>query len=216
MNNNELIHHGVKGMKWGVRRTPEQLGRVVVKKGSYIQSMSKDSVKKAKGSMYVSYTDKDNNFYEKTLSDYYTLNGGKSVYKNVYKVKRDIIVPNDKTAMREFYSIYSKDRERIDSYMDKVYGKEVLEPLRKRINNGTATPEDVRNHKLITLQSMYYDDVVKNEYFKRLRKKGYNAVRDYFDYGYTKTWSGVQVDDPLIIFDSKKLMKLSKSTLIPN
>lgn len=26
-NQNELTHYGIKGMKWGVRRTPEQLGR---------------------------------------------------------------------------------------------------------------------------------------------------------------------------------------------
>lgn len=27
MENNELKHHGVKGMRWGIRRSPKQLGR---------------------------------------------------------------------------------------------------------------------------------------------------------------------------------------------
>lgn len=27
MDNTELQHHGIKGMRWGIRRTPEQLGR---------------------------------------------------------------------------------------------------------------------------------------------------------------------------------------------
>lgn len=30
--NNELMHYGIKGMKWGVRRTPEQLGRENLKR----------------------------------------------------------------------------------------------------------------------------------------------------------------------------------------
>ena len=31
---NELYHHGVKGQKWGVRRTPEQLGDKTSSEGS--------------------------------------------------------------------------------------------------------------------------------------------------------------------------------------
>lgn len=32
MKTEELTHYGVKGMKWGIRRTPAQLGRDVIKK----------------------------------------------------------------------------------------------------------------------------------------------------------------------------------------
>lgn len=37
-----LAHHGVKGMKWGVRRTPEQLGNRVSKLQSRNKSLSSD------------------------------------------------------------------------------------------------------------------------------------------------------------------------------
>lgn len=48
MENNELMHHGVKGMRWGVRRTPSQLGhRIFGKKKKKIvrKDMTKPKTK---------------------------------------------------------------------------------------------------------------------------------------------------------------------------
>ena len=45
MDNNELMHYGVPGMKWGVRRTPAQLGR---KKTSSSKSLFGKKKPKAK------------------------------------------------------------------------------------------------------------------------------------------------------------------------
>lgn len=46
MNQNELLHYGVLGMKWGVRRTPEQLARARGKSKSSSDEIS-DDYKKA-------------------------------------------------------------------------------------------------------------------------------------------------------------------------
>lgn len=43
---NVLVHHGIKGMKWGVRRTPEQLGHAPSKKRKISIKISKSEPKK--------------------------------------------------------------------------------------------------------------------------------------------------------------------------
>ena len=42
-NDNELYHHGIKGMKWGIRRTPAQLGHPTKKSSS---NQRRDEMKK--------------------------------------------------------------------------------------------------------------------------------------------------------------------------
>lgn len=48
---NELKHHGIKGMKWGVRRTPEQLGH---KKQSEKEKIIKDRKKAFRNTLTLS------------------------------------------------------------------------------------------------------------------------------------------------------------------
>lgn len=43
---NVLVHHGIKGMKWGIRRTPEQLGHAPSKKRKFSIKISRPESEK--------------------------------------------------------------------------------------------------------------------------------------------------------------------------
>lgn len=108
-----LIHHGVKGMKWGVRRTPEQLGHIT----NSTVANAEEAVKIVDGAYQSSkgFTVKQNKFTEWCLkagtdhADEFFSVGYKST--DADKLFRDIEKGFDLSKKRDAVSI-GKNREK--------------------------------------------------------------------------------------------------------
>lgn len=207
----ELHHHGIKGMKWGVRRFQKQDGSLtdngrkryaddatVIKKGTTFNRISTVAEKKAnKGRTYLTYTDSDHDYYKENMTKYRKsqLGDKAKIYDVSYTNKKDIVIPSHEKQVSEFVNMCGNKKvkkllasqianENASRFLESTYGI--------KFSKETIKKTDI--YKKLNDEFLSYDN-------KQLKDDGYNQ--------FIKTYS----DIPVSKIYQKKLMKKSYNAI---
>ena len=216
----ELYHYGVKGMKWGVRKTRYRSDYdydTVIKKGSSIQNISAEKERDlTKDYVYTTYTNKDRESYSSFYADELKRSGFRTIYKNDLKVVKDITIPSQKKAVEIFKETFAKDpdgmarciaRTKADISFFKKFGKTFNMDVESRLyRKYMEAGEDWLNTKgYETFNSLIIEPKIKkarNAYFDTLLSKGYSGILDTNDIN-----NEYRSEAPVIVIDPKNNLK---------
>ena len=220
---NFLMHHGIKGQKWGVRRFQNPDGSLtsdgrkryndrVIKKGTDLYRVSDADEKNLHDGFYASIDQKDRNKYLNTYAKQ-MLNNGRKVIEKTLSANNDIKIPTHKKSIELMNESLDKSNIRTDAKQlnalkkyfsndisdennasDKLYRKAIKE-LDDYANTGKVGKSlyDAINVAQADRRSPIVQDI-SNNFYNTLNKHGYGAVIDLNDYKY----GSMKTNNPLI------------------
>lgn len=213
-----IVHHGVKGQKWGIRRYQDYDGhlikdRYVLKAGTSLTRYSKhkDERKHIYGK-YVSQSKRDQNNY---LVDAVFDRLGFKSHKNLYKIKISTIdnasVRNGRAMVEDVLSKIGdkKVNEAFDNLVRIGYVDAALSTKSKMFNDEDdhKTNYHIQENRAKVAKSInkYMKDHLK-DIEKEYADKGYDAIIDPEDY----MWD---YDTPMILLNDKKFKEVLRKPI---
>lgn len=229
-------------MKWGVRRTPEQLGHHKILKGTkmYRVAIASKADSLGSGATYVTYLDPDRDLYRGWYANNLRKNqGGKpdeKMVENTYSLKEDLNIPSRETLRAAYSKVTSNEKLKkeaieslITSYLkndefdyrfnygddwQKQLEEDAKQMVKQTLNDwGTYSPEQTFSFVARSLGPS--SPAVKNAVIKELKAKGYNAMVDEASVG-GRGVSPREGVDPIIIFDGEKALEKEYHTSLNN